>query len=36
MGTALADTQSAIDDADVEGDLRTAFENSDACDQIAG
>lgn len=34
MFTALAGTIQAIEDADVEGELRTAFEQTESCDEL--
>jgi hypothetical protein len=36
MGSALQDAQDAIDEADVDGELKAAFEQSDACNEVTG
>jgi methyl-accepting chemotaxis protein len=34
MGTAIQEALEAVEEADVGGELKAAFENSDACDEI--
>jgi hypothetical protein len=34
MGTAIQEALQAVEQADVDGELETALENSDACDEI--
>lgn len=36
MGTAFQETLGAIEDADASGELETALEDSEACDEITG